>query len=148
MAGRRIAGACSLFPLFERLKATAPEFEQLTAFQAGGLAASVRRPGIDTAARALRSEYVTGNYFTTFGISAFGGRVFTAEDDKPSSPPVVVLSHHAWQATYGGEKSMVGATLVIEGHPFTVPASPRQASLAIRCATIHPISGYRFSRSR
>ena len=108
------------FPLFQRLKGEAPEFDQLTAFQAGGSALSVRRPRVDTAARALRSEYVTGNYFTTFGISAFGGRLFTADDDTPSAPPVVVLSHHAWQATYGGEKSMVGATLVIEGHPFTV----------------------------
>ncbi|HEY2907524.1 MAG TPA: ABC transporter permease [Vicinamibacterales bacterium] len=108
------------FPLFERLKREAPEFDQLTAFQAGGSTLSVRRPRIDVAARALRSEYVTGSYFTTFGISALGGRLFTAEDDKPSAPPVVVLSHHAWQATYGGERSMVGATLVIEGHPFTV----------------------------
>src|SRR5213595_1370170 len=39
------------FPLFERLKADLPEFEQLTAFQAGGFRASVRRPGIDVAAR-------------------------------------------------------------------------------------------------
>ncbi|MBI3402212.1 MAG: ABC transporter permease [Acidobacteria bacterium] len=111
------------FPLFERLKAEAPEFEQLTAFQAGGFRVSVRRAGgnvVDVAARSLRSEYVTGNYFTTFGIGAFGGRVFTQDDDTPSSPPVVVLSHHAWQATYGGDQSLVGATLVIEGHPFTV----------------------------
>src|SRR6266516_3146474 len=77
------------YPLFERLKAEAPEFEQLTAFQAGGFRVSVRRPGVDVAARSLRTEYVTGNYFTTFGIGAFGGRVFTADDDKPASPPVV-----------------------------------------------------------
>src|SRR5436189_115878 len=64
------------YPLFERLKVEAPEFEQLTAFQAGGFRVSVRRPGVDVAARSLRSEYVTGNYFTTFGIGAFGGRVF------------------------------------------------------------------------
>jgi predicted permease len=108
------------FPLFERLKAEAPEFDQVTAFQAGGSRVSVRRPGIDVAARSLRTEYVTGNYFTTFGIGAFGGRVFTADDDTPASPPVVVLSHHSWQATYGGDQSLVGATLVIEGHPFTV----------------------------
>src|SRR5213594_2665544 len=56
------------YPLFERLKAEAPEFEQLTAFQAGGFRVSVRRPGVDVAARSLRTEYVTGNYFTTFGI--------------------------------------------------------------------------------
>src|SRR6266508_1714666 len=108
------------FPLFERLKAEAPEFEQVTAFQAGGARVSVRRQGVDAAARSLRSEYVTGNYFTTFGIGAFGGRVFTADDDTPASPPVVVLSHHSWQATYGGDQSLVGQTLVIEGHPFTV----------------------------
>ena len=108
------------FPLYERLKAEAPEFEQLTAFQAGGFRVSVRRPGIDVAARSLRSEYVTGNYFTTLGVGAFGGRVFTQDDDTPASPPVVVISHHSWEATYGGDKALVGATLVIEGHPFTV----------------------------
>src|SRR3984893_17345677 len=108
------------FPLFERLKTEAPEFDQLTAFQAGGFRVSVRRPGIDVAARSLRTEYVTGNYFTAFGIGAFAGRVFTADDDTPASPPVVVLSHHSWQATYGGDQFLVGSTLVIEGHPFTV----------------------------
>src|SRR5438445_108893 len=108
------------YPLFERLKAEAPEFEQLTAFQAGGFRVSIRRPGVDVAARSLRTEYVTGNYFTTFGIGAFGGRVFTADDDTPASPPAVVISHHSWEAIYGGDRSLVGRTLVIEGHPFTV----------------------------
>ena len=108
------------YPLFERLAAELPEFEELTAFQAGGNRLSVRRQGVDTASRPLRAEYVTGNYFSTLGVRAFGGRVFTAEDDKPAAPPVVVLSHHVWQTTYGGERSLIGATLVIEGHPFTV----------------------------
>ena len=108
------------FSLVERLKANAPEFEQVAAFQAGGPRLSVRRAGVDAAARPLRTEYVTGNYFTTLGVGAFGGRVFTAEDDTPASPPVVVLSHHAWQGTYGGDPSVVGSTFVIEGHPFTV----------------------------
>src|SRR5580765_1013197 len=108
------------FPLFERIKADVPEFEQLTAFQAGGSRVSVRRPGVDVAARSLRTEYVTGNYFTTFGIGAFGGRVFTQDDDTPASPPVVVISHHSWESTYGGDKGLVGGTLVIEGHPFSV----------------------------
>ena len=31
-----------------------------------------------------------------------------------------MLSHHAWQTDYGGDASVVGSTLVIEGHPFTV----------------------------
>src|SRR5579872_5763683 len=107
-------------PLLERLKADAPEFEQVAAFQAGGARVGVRREGGDAVARPLRSEFVSGNYFTTFGIGALGGRVFTAEDDTPASPPVVVISHHVWQGTYGSDPSVIGSTLVIEGHPFTV----------------------------
>ena len=108
------------YPLFERLKAATPEFERLTAFQAGGARVSVRREGFDAAARPLRSEFVSGNYFTTLGVGAFGGRVLADEDDRPSSPPVAVLSHHVWQNAYGGDPSVVGASIVIEGHPFTV----------------------------
>ena len=108
------------FPLYERLKAELPEFEELTAFQAGGARLSVRRQDGDTAARPLRSEYVTGNYFSTLGVGALGGRVFTAADDVPSAAPVVVISHHVWQGTYAGDPSMIGATLFVEGHAFTV----------------------------
>src|SRR5467141_1965752 len=82
------------FPLFERLKAETPEFEQVAAFQAGGARMGVRREGVDTAARPLRSEFVSGNYFTTLGVGALGGRVLAADDDRPSASPVVVLSHH------------------------------------------------------
>ena len=108
------------FPLFERLKAEMPEFEEVTAFQAGGSRFSVRRQDVDTTARPLRSQFVTGSYFSTLGIRAFAGRTFTAEDDTPAASPVLVLSHHVWQGTYGGDPSMIGATLIVEGHPFTV----------------------------
>ena len=108
------------FPLYERLKSETPEFEQVAAFQAGMGRLSVRRERMETSARPLRTEYVTGNYFSTLGVGAFGGRVFTPEDDRPGSQPVVVLSHHAWQTTYGGDAAMVGSTLIIEGSPFTV----------------------------
>src|SRR5437016_6299773 len=108
------------FPLYERLKAETPEFEEVAAFQAGGGRFSVRREGSAAAARPLSAEYVTGNFFSTLGVRAFGGRLFSREDDKPSAPPVVVMSHHAWQAEYGGDASVVGSTFAIEGHPFTV----------------------------
>src|SRR6478672_5531469 len=75
------------YPLFERLKAELPEFEELAAFQAGGARMSVRRQDGETTARPLRAEYVTGNYFSTLGVSALGGRVFTTADDTAASPP-------------------------------------------------------------
>src|ERR1700731_2406694 len=108
------------FPLYERLKAEAPEFEEVTAFQAGRWRLGVRRQGIESVARSLRSEYVTGTYFSTLGVRAFGGRVFTPDDDKPAAPPVAVLSHRVWQTAYASDTSVVGSTFIVEGHPLTV----------------------------
>src|SRR6202040_3463354 len=107
------------FPLYERLKAESPEFEEVMAFQAGRGQLSVRREGVESAARPLRSEYVTGNYFSILGVGAFGGRVFTVNDDRPGAAPVAVLSHRVWQTTYGGDTSVVGSTFMVEGHPVT-----------------------------
>jgi predicted permease len=108
------------FPLYERLKTETPEFEDVAAFQAGRWRVSARRQGVESAARPLRSEYVSGSYFSTLGVGAFGGRVLTPEDDKPSSPPVVVLSHRVWQTAYASDPTVVGSTFVVEGHPVTV----------------------------
>src|SRR6266850_3440982 len=108
------------FDLYERLKTETPEFEEVAAFQAGRGRLGVRRQGVDSIARPLRSEYVTGSYFSTLGVRAFGGRMFTPDDDKPASPPVAVLSHRVWQTTYGSDPLVVGSTFVLEGHPFTV----------------------------
>src|SRR3989440_2287360 len=108
------------FPLYERLKAEMPEFEEVTAFQAGRWRLSVRSQGVESAARPLRAEYVTGSYFSTLGVRPFGGRVFTTGDAKPAAPPVAVLSHRAWQTAYASDTSVVGSTFVAEGHPLTV----------------------------
>src|SRR2546430_3861452 len=106
------------YPLYERLKAETPEFEAVAAFQAGGPRFSVRRERTETAARPMRSEFVTGNYFTTLGVGAFGGRVFTHGDDAPAAAPGVVLSHHVRQGTYGGHPSGRRSTLAVQRHPF------------------------------
>jgi len=108
------------FPLYERLKENTPEFEEVTAFQAGRWRMGVRRQGVESVARSLRSEYVTGTFFSTLGVGAFGGRVFTPDDDKPGAPPVAVLSHRVWQTAYASDPSVVGSTFVVEGHPVTV----------------------------
>lgn len=108
------------YPLYERLKTEVPEFDAITAFQAGGSRFGVRRQGAETAARPLRSEYVTGSYFSTLGIGALGGRVFTEDDDRPGAAPVLVISHHLWESIYGSDPAIVGSTFIVEGHPFTV----------------------------
>lgn len=107
------------YPFYQRLQKNLPEFEELTAFQAGPNRMSVRREP-ERAAKPLRSEFVTGTYFSTLGIRAFGGRMLTEQDDRASSPPVAVLSYQAWKGAYGGDPSVVGSTFVIEDHPFTI----------------------------
>jgi predicted permease len=108
------------YPLYERLKAESPEFEEAAAFQAGSRLLSVRREGTESAAKPLQSEYVTGNYFQTLGVGAFGGRTLTPDDDMPASPPIAVISHRAWQTIYGSDPTIVGSTFIVEGHPFTI----------------------------
>jgi predicted permease len=108
------------FDLYQQLKEATPEFESTTAFQAGGWVMSAMRVGAETSPRPLRSEYVTGSYFSTLGVKAFGGRPITPEDDMPASPPVAVISYHVWQTTYGSDPSVVGSTFELEGHPVTI----------------------------
>jgi len=108
------------YPLFKKLRDQAPEFEQVTAFQAGLSRMSVRREGVETARRPLVAEYVTGDYFQVFGVGAYGGRTLTPQDDAAGAPPVAVLSYHAWQNAYGSDKAVVGAIFEIEGNPFTI----------------------------
>ena len=107
------------YALYERLKANAPEFEEVAAFQAGDWTLSVRRQG-EAAGRPLRGEYVTGNYFSMLGVRAFGGRLFGPADDRAGAPPVAVMSYRIWQANYGGDPKVVGSTFVVEDHAFTV----------------------------
>jgi predicted permease len=65
-------------------------------------------------------EYVSGNFFDTFGISAWRGRLLTDADDREVAPPVAVMSFHIWQVKYGSDPSVVGATYDLNGHPFTL----------------------------
>ena len=115
-------GSWGLFPyiVYQRFQAAAPEFEQLAAFQAGRDLFSVRRGETDQQPKPLRSEYVSGNYFSAFGIQAHAGRTLTPADDKRGAPPAAMLTHRAWQQKYGSDPSIVGATFIIDGHPFTI----------------------------
>ena len=71
-------------------------------------------------AKAERTEYVSGNYFSTFGVGAYTGRMFQPSDDLPGAAPVAVISYAAWQAAHAGDRNVVGATFFIQSHPVTI----------------------------
>jgi predicted permease len=95
-------------------------FTELAAFQAGRSLMGVRRSASNQPAEALMGQYVSGNYFSTFGIGAYAGRMFTQEDDRKAAEPVVVMSYSAWQQKYGRDPSVIGASFMFNGLPFTV----------------------------
>jgi predicted permease len=106
------------FDLYKYLQANTPEFEQLAAVEAGQDQLSVRRG--DGLPKPLHGEFVSGNYFSTLGVVSFAGRVLTEKDDTPSATPATVLSYRAWQGEYSSDPSIVGSTIYIQAHPFTV----------------------------
>ena len=108
------------YPFYELMKKNTPEFEELAAFQAGGWQISTRRSESDRIARPLRNEFVSGNYFHTFGLGAFAGRTIQPTDDQPSAAPVAMLSYRAWQQQYGSDPKVVGSNFILNGHPFTI----------------------------
>jgi predicted permease len=97
-----------------------PGFTELAAFQASTDLVGVRRVGSAKPAESQRSEYVSGNYFAMFGISAFAGRVLTPDDDRKGAAPVAVMSYGAWQRTFGKDPAVLGGAFTMNGTPVTV----------------------------
>jgi macrolide transport system ATP-binding/permease protein len=104
--------------LYQYLRDSAPEFEQLAAVQAGQWGWSVRRG--NAPAKSLHGEFVSGNFFSTLGLGAYMGRVFSDADDTPSSPPATVISYQAWQGEYAADPAIIRSTIYIQARPFTV----------------------------
>jgi predicted permease len=65
-------------------------------------------------------EYVSGNFFRTFGVQPWIGRLLSDDDDQEGAAPVAVMSYRIWRDKYGADPSVVGAGYEINGHPFTV----------------------------
>jgi predicted permease len=69
----------------------------------------------------LWASIVSGNFFDVLGVRAAAGRTFLPEEDTtPDGHPVVVLSWDLWQRRFQGDPALVGRTLRLNGHPYTV----------------------------
>ncbi len=108
------------YELYQQFRDHTPAFTDLAAFEAGNSGLSVRRMGSEQPAQAGNGEYVSGNYFRTFGIGPWAGRVINENDDREGGAPVVVMSYRTWQQKFGGDPSLVGSTLLLNAKPFTV----------------------------
>ena len=108
------------YAFYQQIETDTPEFEQLTAFQAGGMVLSVRRAEADRLAKPLRGEYVSGNYFSTLGAGASAGRTLVPSDDEDGAAPAAVMSYRTWQQQYGSDPGVVGSVFIMDGRPITI----------------------------
>jgi putative ABC transport system permease protein len=123
--GGYIQGDDANFSLFsweayKTFRAQTPEFRDLAALQAGNAPLAVRRAGSRAPAETRNGEYVSGNFFRTFGVQPWIGRMMTDADDQEGAPPVAVMSYRIWREKYGSDPSVAGASYQINGHPFTI----------------------------
>ena len=106
--------------LYQHLRDNIAGFEEIAAFSADVQPIAVRRAGSARAAEPNVAEFVSGNYFSTFGIGAFAGRAITPADDQRGAPPVAVMSHAAWREKYGSDLSIAGSVFNLNNRPFRI----------------------------
>lgn len=106
------------YPLYVHLR-QAGGFSELAGFQATTLSVGVRRSGAEYAESVL-GQFVSGNYFTMFGVRPAAGRLLTADDDRPGAAPAFVMSHRVWTYRYGQDPSVVGGAFLVNGTPMTL----------------------------
>jgi len=74
----------------------------------------------DGGLRPATVEYTTATYLSVLGLRPAIGRWFSAGEDRGGGPIVGVLSHQAWTRKFGGDRSVVGRTIRIDGAPVTI----------------------------
>lgn len=68
----------------------------------------------------LEGLYVSGGYFSTLGVNAIVGRALQPADDEPGVVPVCVIGYGLWRTEFNQSRSVLGRTLVLNGHAFQV----------------------------
>ena len=102
-------------PTFTEWGRAARSLSVLAAYSsASAVLGSVDEPELVNGAR------VTASYFRVFALNPIRGRVFTAEEDVPGSPGVVVLSDQLWRRSLAADSAIIGKTIVLDGTPSVV----------------------------
>lgn len=75
----------------------------------------------------VQAELVSGDFFSTIGVTPAVGRLLTPADDSiQGASPVVVLSHRYWRQRFGADPAVVGRAIRLNGRPYTVVGVARE----------------------
>jgi macrolide transport system ATP-binding/permease protein len=123
-SGYNDSGNYSLFSTESYLlfKKELPEFDELAAMESGFdyRPLTARREGPQAVAKSVMGEFVSGNYFRTFGLRPAAGLFFSDADDAKGAAFTAVMSYATWAHDYGSDPSIVGSTFLINTQPVTI----------------------------
>jgi macrolide transport system ATP-binding/permease protein len=125
---------------YEQLKKNAPEFEELAAMQAGFRYRPViaRRDGRQEGAQSVMGEFVSGNYFRTFGLQPRAGRLLSDADDVIGAPMIAVMSYETWKNDFAGDASVVGSTFWVNTKAVTIAGNAPEGFFGDRMSSTPP----------
>ncbi|MFL6307402.1 MAG: ABC transporter permease [Candidatus Sulfotelmatobacter sp.] len=92
-------------------------FQQVAAYDSGG--AGLNLTGNDQPEQ-VQGVHVTTEYFSILGAPVIAGRTFTPSEDSPHGGNVAVLSYGLWKRRFGGDRSIVGKNIQLNGQPYQV----------------------------
>jgi putative ABC transport system permease protein len=72
-------------------------------------------------ARYAQGLWVSGDFFSTLGVTPLLGRTLTPDDDRRGcAAPPAVIGYGFWQREFGGSPSAIGRSLRLDGHAFDI----------------------------
>ena len=98
-------------------KQTSESFSGLAAYLFGldGLSSEGAKP------ERMMTSYVSGNFFSTLGLKpALGRLILPSEGETLGADPVMVISYAFWKTHFGGDATIVGKKVSVDGHPITI----------------------------
>ena len=102
-------------PDFLDYKAQATRVSEMAAFSSAGF----NLAGEGTPERA-QAGVVTANFFHTLGLAPAAGRAFRADEERGGAPKVAMVSWEYWQRRFGGDASLIGKSLELNGRPYEI----------------------------
>jgi len=68
----------------------------------------------------IANRFATADLLPMLGVEPYRGRFFTAQEDVPNGPNVLVISYRLWQSWFGGEESVIGRKVQLRSQPATI----------------------------
>ncbi|MGA3205143.1 MAG: ABC transporter permease [Bryobacteraceae bacterium] len=113
-------------PNFWDFERESHSFESMAIFDSAGRGYNLSTTGNKQDAEQVSGLRVSAGFFSVLGVKPLLGRTFLPEEETLGRDHEVVLSYGLWKARYGGDPSLVGRTIRVDGDDFTVVGVMRQ----------------------